>query len=233
MSVISMFRKEALRNQYKSQEFGQSVIKQPDIINKAILTLTLIVLVGFIAMHFITLITKQTYDLTISAENYQPLVMPKAVVIGEQLITNGTKVAKHQRLARISIIDKEQKNDEHYLRASRDGYYFQSQTDSNIIPAYQPIGYLLKNIKQNDFSFWLQKKPASPVKIGESVTITIDEQTITGRISMVVGSFIKKRGLKISIKLDNNQHLSLLTPQAQAQVTLSKQPKTISQLFGY
>ena len=234
MAVINMFRKEALRNQYKSQEFGHSVIKQPGVINKSIATLAIIVLAGFIAMQFITLVTKQTYRLNISAENYHPLVMSQAVVINEQLTAGGTLVNKNQPLARLTIIDEiTPSNKSQMLTAARTGIYFQSQTDSTIIPAYQPIGYLLKNTGQNDFSFWLQKKPVSPVKVGETVSLLLDEQTITGRISMVIGSFIEGRGQKISIKLDNSMHLSLLVPEAQIRILLSKQPKTIKQLLGY
>ncbi|PAJ75944.1 hypothetical protein CJF42_02670 [Pseudoalteromonas sp. NBT06-2] len=232
MSVINMFRKEALRHQYKSQEFGHSVIKQPGIISKSIIGLCLIMLIGVICVQFITLTTNHTYNLQIAAENYQPLVMSKAVVITEQLVVEGENVNKNQPVANLNIIDDLGKlNNSHYLRASISGYYFQPQTDSTIIPAFKPIGYILKHTALNDFSFWLQQKPKNPVKVGDIVTLIIDEQLIEGRISMILGAFNERRGQKISVRLDNTNHLSLLSPKSKLKILLKQQPKTIAQLL--
>ena len=232
MSVINMFRKEALRHQYKSQEFGQSVIKQPSIISNAIISLCVIMLIGVIAVQFVTLTTNHAYSIKISAENYQPLVMSKAVVIDKQQVNEGQKVNKNQTLANLSIItDVDQSKQTHYLKAPSLGYYFKSTTDSTIIPAFEPIGYLLKNSPSNDFSFWLQENPKSPVKAGELVTLMLNEKTITARIATIVGVFVEGRGQKISLRLDNNSFLSLLSPNAKLKILLTQQPKTLTQLL--
>jgi hypothetical protein len=238
MSVINMFRKEALRHQYKSQEFGHSVIKQPEIINKAIILLCVILLVIFISVQFITLTTNQSYQLNSSAENYQPLVMSQAIVINEQLINSGSLVNKNQPLVNITVIDTlinndddEQRNKHQYLTASKAGYYFHSSLNTTITPAYQPIGYLLKNNVENDYIFWLTERPKKEVGAGDLVEIKFNQKTLKGKVSMVFGEYIKNKGVKISIKLNDGQYLSLLSPQSTPKLLLKKQPKSIMQLL--
>lgn len=232
-----MFRKEALRQQYKNQEYGHSVIKQPGFINKAIIFLCTIILIAFIGLQFITLATNQTYQLTTSVENYQPLVVSQAVVINEQLVKNGVVVKKNQPLVSISPInsvsesgERAHKNDQ-YLRAENSGYYFHSQVDINVIPAYQPIGYLLKNSSDNEFVFWLHDKLQNKLKVGDLAEITLNSQVLHGKISMIFGEYVADEGIRIAIKLDDDQYLSLLSPQSPLQLLLKKQPKSIMQLL--
>lgn len=232
MSIINMFRKEALRHQYRSQEFGHSVIKQPSIINKSILGLCITIIVSVFAIQFVTLSTSHTYDIVLGADNYYPLVMSKAVVLSKQLVPEGTLVSKNQPLANINIISDLKKVDKHqYLRAARTGIYFQSQEDSSIIPAYHAIGYLLDISSSDDFSFWLQEEPRKPISVGQSVTIIINDQSVEGRISMIVGSFIDGKGQKILVKFTSTRHLSLLSPASSLKIMLNAQPKTIAQLL--
>ena len=237
MSVINMFRKEALRQQYKNQEFGHSVIKQPTIINQAIVFLCIVMLIAFIGIQFITLATNQTYQLTTSVENYQPLVVSQAVVVNEQLVKDGIMVKKNQPLVSISRINSANKNDNklhqssHYLSATKAGYYFHSQVNKSVIPAYQPIGYLLKNNADNEFVFWLHDKPKGEVNVGDTVEIAFNSQTLHGKVSMIFGEYIVDEGIKIAIKLGDDRYLSLLSPQSTPQLLLKKQPKSIVQLL--
>ncbi len=232
MSIINMFRKEALRHQYKSQEFGHSVIKQPSIINKSILGLCITILLFIFFIQFMTLSTSHTYNAMLGADNYSPLVMSEAVVISQQLVNEGTLVSKGQPLANINIINEQQQTGEHqYLTATKAGIYFQSQANSTIIPAYQAIGYLLDSSTADDFSLWLQQKPRRPVKVGQSISIIINDKTIEGRISMIVGSFIVGKGQKILVTFTSSQRLSLLSPASNLKVMFNEQPATIAQLL--
>mgnify|MGYP000748625966 CR=1 FL=1 len=237
MSVINMFRKEALRQQYKSQEYGHSVIKQPDIINKAIVLLCVIMLIAFIGIQFVTLATNQTNQLTSSIENYQPLVLSQAVVVNEQLVKDGVMVNKNQPLVSISRINSASKSDNRqyqspqYLSAAKAGYYFHPQVNKNVIPAYQPIGYLLKNNADNEFVFWLRDKLKKKVNVGDFVEITLNSQVLHGKISMIFGEYVDGEGIRIAIKLDDDQYLSLLSPQSRPTLLLKKQPQSIVQLL--
>lgn len=55
-----MFRKEALRNQYKSSDIGKSLIKQPKIINNSISALIAIFVFSFLVINVLTLSTKRS-----------------------------------------------------------------------------------------------------------------------------------------------------------------------------
>ncbi|MBL4941336.1 MAG: hypothetical protein JKY81_06675 [Colwellia sp.] len=237
MSVINMFRKEALRQQYKNQEYGHSVIKQPAIINKSIIFLCIILLIAFISIQFISLTTNQSYQLNSSAENYFPLVISQAVVVNEQLVKNGTMVNKNQPLVSISHIsstgksDNQQYQNPQYLSATNTGYYFHAQVNQSVIPAYQPVGYLLKNNDDNEFVFWLRDRPKKEVKVGNTVEIILNSQKLQGRVSMIFGEYIVGEGIRIAIKLENAQYLALLSPQSSPKLLLVKQPKNIMQLL--
>ncbi|MGS0825369.1 hypothetical protein ACVBIO_06110 [Shewanella sp. 0m-8] len=232
MSIINMFRKEALRHQYRSQEFGHSVIKQPSIISKSIMGLCITIIVCVITIQFVTLSTSHTYDVVLGADNYSPLVMSEAVVISQQLASEGALVAKGQPLVNINIINEQEQTGEHqYLRATKAGIYFQSQADSTIIPAYQAIGYLLDTSSSDDFSLWLQQEPRKPVSIGQSINIIINDKSIEGRISMIVGSFIPGKGQKILVTFISSRYFPLLSPTSSLKIMLNEQPATIAQLL--
>jgi len=227
-----MFRKEALKHQYKSQNFGHSVIRQPSFINKAIFFLFVIIFISIISLQFITISTQQSYPIKISSENYLPIVFSNSIVINKQLISDGIQVNKNQPLINIRIIndiDKHKKNQ--LLTAPRAGLYFHSNIDSNIIPPYQPIGFLLEYNLANEFIFWLKEKPENDINVGDNVKIQYVKNTISGRISMIFGEYVKNKGLKISIKLKDKQLLSLLSPQSSPTLSLSKQPKKFAQLL--
>ncbi|WDD99387.1 hypothetical protein [Thalassomonas actiniarum] len=223
MSVIKRF----------SEQTNQDACKQTSIIGKSILALCFIAFIAAVGIQFITLTPKQDYKVQISIENYQPMMMQEKVVINEQLITQGTQVDKDQAVAKLGIVDLgEQQSESHYLRAEKAGYYFQSPAGSKIIPAHQPIGYLLNNNSSDEYLFWLQEHPKNPLKAGADVTIKLGEQSITGRISMIFGPFTKDKGQKISIRLNEARDLSLMSPGSKLILSVKEHPKTLAQLLS-
>ena len=189
-------------------------------------------LVGIIAIQFVQLTTKHAYSINISEENYQPIVMSKAIVIIKQLIDDGAKVKKNQPVVHIRFIqDNGDASPTQHMMASANGVYFHSQVDSPIIKPYQPIGYLLKYNLQTDYLFWLTEQPNKPVKVGSLVILMIENREIKGRVSTVIGSHIEGKGQKISIKFDNNNSLHLLSPLVSLKVILAKQSKTVVELL--
>lgn len=234
MSVINMFRKEALRHQYKSQEFGHSVIKQPSIISNAIIGLCAFMLVGVIGVQFVTLTTNQAYDIQLSSENYQPQVMSKTLVIEKHMVKEGAKVNRDQVLAKLVTVGEgnQAHNQEVYLRATGEGYYFHANTDSNVIRAFEPIGYLLKDAQPDGFAFWLKEKPKSPVMVGGEVILEFDGKQIKGQIAMVIGVFSHQRGQKVLVHFKDKRHISLLSPNTHLKMVLQQQPRTIAELLG-
>lgn len=231
MSVINMFRKEALRHQYKTQEFGHSVIKQPSIINQAIWVLCFVILIIVIFIKFITLTSTQSFNLSIAVDNYLPLVTPSPSIIKEQLVNETEQVDRNQSIYLLSNINETQPK-QYYLRAPSSGLFFHLNTDSNISSPYKPIGFILKNNSNNEFSFWLKDKPKKAILVGDQVKVTIGEKKLEGKISMMLGNFTNQKGKKIFIKFKNSRDLSSLSPKAEMQLSLKQQPKSIAQLLN-
>ena len=78
---------------------------------------------------------------------------------------------------------------------------------------------------------WLRDKPKNEIKVGELVEITLNRQALHGKISMIFGEYVADEGIRIAIKLDDDQYLSLLSPQSRPKLLLYKQPKSIVQLL--
>ena len=102
MSIVNMFRKEALRNQYKSSDIGKSLIKQPKIINNSISALIAIFVFSFLVINVLTLSTKRSLDAKVSSEHYTPLIYNEVVVINKHFAIDGESVKKNQQLLTIS-----------------------------------------------------------------------------------------------------------------------------------
>ncbi|WDE12168.1 hypothetical protein [Thalassomonas haliotis] len=216
-----------------TQQTNQGAFTQTSIIGKSIVALCCIVLIAAVSIQFITLSPKQNYKVQVSIENYQPMMMQEKVVINEQLITQGAQVNKDQPVAKLDIIELSgQQSESYYLRAQQAGYYFQSPAGSKIIPAHQPIGYLLNNSPSDEYLFWLQEHPKNPLRAGADVTLMLGEQSITGRISMIFGPFTKDKGQKISIRLNKARDLSFMSPGSKLTLSVKEHPKTIAQLLS-
>ena len=233
MSVVNMFRKEALRHQYKSQEYGHSVIKQPLIITKAIAFVAIVLVISVIFFQFVTFSTKHAYVLTNSAENYQPIVISEPSIISSQLVSDGARVNKNQPVISVDIIDKSVTDFKSLvLKAPESGHYFHAETDSQITTAYQPIGYVLKNKADRVYFFWLAEQPKKRLRVGQQVDVKIKNHSKSGRISTVIGPIIDGRGQKIAVKFDDFSGVEFLSPLVPIKMTLQQQPKSLSELLG-
>lgn len=85
MSYQKLFRKEALRHQYKSQEFGESVIQQPLLLDKALLLMAIAVclLMGLVVVY--PFVSTERLSLEAHESNYFPIVSPTPVVVERHL----------------------------------------------------------------------------------------------------------------------------------------------------
>ena len=101
MSIVSMFRKEALKHQYKSQEFGEAVIQQPSVLNQGILLLLFIALCFTIAIVVIPLATAKGYEVRSHDSNFQPVVLPKDVIVEDFAIYDGAQVTPNSIIGQV------------------------------------------------------------------------------------------------------------------------------------
>jgi hypothetical protein len=94
-----MFRKEALRNQYKSSEIGRSLIKQPSIINQSILLLIALLLFGLFILTTLNFSTNKSIKVKVSPENYTPIIYNEVTIINNHYAIDGANVKKKPSLA--------------------------------------------------------------------------------------------------------------------------------------
>jgi hypothetical protein len=225
-----MFRKEALRNQYKSSDIGRSLIKQPHIINNAILILIIVFIVSFFIVNTLTFSTNKNHKITVSSEHYTPLIYSQVVVINKHHTIDGEHVKKSQALISISTLSgvNDLKND--LIRSPSDGFFFHAKIEKNILKPFEPLGYLLTISDGGELSFWLETNKNTHVKVNDRVKLIVNSQVINGVITIVIGNKSNIQEQKIYIKLESANY-GLLSPTADIEIMLTQQPKKVINLI--
>ena len=92
MSYLKLYRKEALKHQYKSQEFGEAIVQQPQSVSHGILLLAFCLVLLGLAVLIVPLATSVSYPVRSHESNFQPIVFPYPVVVDEFRVFDGTEV---------------------------------------------------------------------------------------------------------------------------------------------
>lgn len=225
MSVTNMPQRSAHSSQYSSENMDHNMDQMMKV-RRVLFAVPMILLFALVFLTIKTYITEQNNQIKMSADNYQPLVISQPARVTKQLLPPGGKVVKNQPLLSLEVLYEQTKSAVINFNSPEAGYFFHAKTNNNVVKAYQPIGYLLKNSDANEFSFLIKNKPANMGSIGDQVKITVDDKTIFGKVSMVIGSFSKQEWQKIFIKFNNEQYLSLLSPDAKMSLELVEEQLT-------
>lgn len=220
MSATNIPQRSAHRSQYSPNQNTDQMVK----VRRVLFAVPAILLFTLIFLLINTYISKQNNQIKISADNYHPLVISQPAKITKQLLPAGEKALKNQPLLSLEVQYEQTKSATISLNAPESGYFFHAKSNNSVINAYQPLGYVLKKSDANEFSFLIKNKPNNMGSIGDQVQITIDEKIIFGKVSMVIGSFSKQEWQKIFIKFNNEQYLSLLSPDAEMTLELVQEP---------
>ncbi|AQP99737.1 hypothetical protein B0W48_07985 [Pseudoalteromonas aliena] len=230
MSIVNMFRKEALRNQYKSSDIGKSLIKQPKIINNSIAALIAIFVFSFLVINVLTFSTKSSLDAKVSPEHYTPLIYNEVVVINKHFAIDGERVRKNQQLLTISKFDSNSKLEKEVIRSPSDGLFFHSLIEKNIIQPFEPLGYLLSTSSENELSFWISSNENMSINVNDHVTLIVNNDELKGIVTMVVGSNKNNKEQKVHLKLEANNY-SKLSPTADIKILLTQQSEKVLNLI--
>ena len=76
MSALNMFRKEALKQRYKSQEYGEAIVTAPEAIDKAIWVILFFIAFLFLAVLITPISTIRYIAITPHETNFKPIVFP-------------------------------------------------------------------------------------------------------------------------------------------------------------
>ncbi|MCF7520092.1 MULTISPECIES: hypothetical protein [Pseudoalteromonas] len=230
MSIVNMFRKEALRNQYKSSDIGKSLIKQPKVINNSILFLIFIFIAFFLLIKIISIPSSKSLAVKISAENYTPLIYSEVAIIKSYLSKNGGHVRKDQPLISISKLNNKSSLESDVIRSPSDGFFFHSKIDKNITQPYKPLGYLLTPPADGELSFWISNTNKINLNVNDKATLHINDEKITATVTMVINGISSEKEQKIHLRIKENE-IQKLSPNAEIKIVLNKQDEKIINLI--
>ena len=213
MSVITMFRKEALRNQYKSSDIGGSVINNPPVLSTFIYILLGIFFVGLISVNSFSFSVNKYLEIKSSAENYTPLVYDKVMSVNDFYVKNGEAVSRDEALVSISILDNESTFDgvkSKVIRSPVDGFFFHTKIDENVLKPFEPLGYVLNTTGDDELSFWVSDKGDVDIKANDKVKLIIGGEVVEGSVTIVVGNNSLVDDKKLYIKIHKKHYGCLL-----------------------
>ncbi|ATG79117.1 MULTISPECIES: hypothetical protein [Pseudoalteromonas] len=230
MSIVNMFRKEALRNQYKSSDIGKSLIKQPKIINNSIFILIAIFLFSFFIINILTFSTSKNLSVKVSPENYTPIIYNEVIIINKHLATSGESVKKDQKILSISKLNNESELNTDFIRSPIDGFFFHSETENNITKPFEPLGYILNTPLDNELSFWILKNEKTNININDKVKIIANEDILNGIVTMIIGNKSNDKEKKVYLKLETRNYTQL-SPSADIKILLTQQSEKVINLI--
>lgn len=231
MANISLFRKESIRHQFRSQEFGEAVIEQPKLLDRAIAYLGGCILLMGLAASAIPLTSGRAVTLQPAMENYSPVVMSRPAVVERHLLHNGSPVVTDQPVARVRVFSESgDPNVTMLVRSPENGIYFPEQEQGSITSSYKPIAYVLRVKQDNQYSFW-QEGYHKSIRSGHLIRLVIDRAELGGRITSV--SSLHNNGMqKINVELSEISDKAKLSPQAEVSLYDMKEKQNIFELLG-
>lgn len=229
MSQFKLFRQEALKNQYKSAEFGESVISQPDWLHSWFGWLVLLVLLSLALAAVVPMNSQQQVRLTLLHSHFQPLVSADPVVVEQHLVAAGALVDVGQPVAQLRRLTAAQPEGLLFnLLAVSRGEYFPEAAVGSTLPALQPVGRVLRPETTSDFQFALAEQ-IDQLRVGQIIELTFGAQRLSGQLISISPHQQQSRvvGIRLSSGLDRSQ----LAPGSEFILQLHLQRKNIFSLL--
>jgi hypothetical protein len=229
MSQFKLFRQEALKNQYKSAEFGESVISQPDWLHVWFGWLLVLVILSLTLAAIVPIQSQQQVRLTLLHSHFQPLVSADPVVVEQHLVTSGTLVDVGQPVAQLRRLTSAQPEGQLFslLSASR-GEYFAEAAVGSTLPALQPVGRILRPETTSVFQFALAQH-VDQLRVGQVVTLAFGTERLSGQLISI--SPHQNESRVVGVRLDQDLDRSQLAPGSEFVLQLRLQRKNIFSLL--
>jgi len=221
MSYQKLFRKEALRHQYKSQEFGESVIQQPLLLDKALLIMVIAVCLLMSLAVVYPFVSTERLSLEAHESNYFPIVSPTPVVVERHLHPDGSRINREQVITQVRTFDGVSRREQvDLMSASETGVYFSVINAGTSAQPFQPIAKILRTNEDHLFFFTLTGAKAEQLKPGQWVKLTAGHHQASGKVHSVIGPFQQGR-INIGIQLQSAYDVGVLHPSAAVRLELS------------
>lgn len=221
MSYLKLFRKEALRHQYKSQEFGESVIQQPLLLDKALVAILIAICLLISLAVFYPFVSTDRLSLEAHESNYFPIVSPGPVVVEQHLYPDGSRINREQIVTQVRYFDAESRRERVELLSSSDsGFYFATVNAGAATQGFQTIAKVLRINEAHLFFFILSNAKAEQLKPGQLVELKTGKHRASGKLHSVIGPFQQGK-INIGIQFEQPYDLGVLHPSAAIHLQLS------------
>ncbi|MGP9802697.1 hypothetical protein [Rheinheimera sp. NSM] len=221
MSYLKLFRKEALRQQYKSQEFGGSVIQQPLMLDKALLAMVIAVCLLISLAVVYPFVSTERLSLAAHESNYFPIVSPTPVVVERHLHPDGSRINREQVITQVRTFEAASRREQVTLiSSSESGVYFSVINSGTTAQAFQTIAKVLRINDDHLFFFTLSGAKAEQLKPGQLVQLSAGRHQARGKVHSVIGPFQQGR-VNIGIQLEPAYDVGILHPSAAVRLELS------------
>lgn len=218
MSHLKLYRKEALKKQYKSKEFGEAIIEQPEMIDNSILFLIASVCV-LVVLVFVTPVEASKHFVTQHHKsNYFPVVMPQTTLVDKHLVADGTEVSTSTSVAQIRFFNHATQGEVQQITAGHAGTYFSIATAGDTTKEYQAIGRILLPSQYHEYSFWIEDEQVSA---NQKVQLEHAGQSMTGTITSVSAKYHSGQRL-IVVQLQPPYEKNLLNPNHTLRIRVLK-----------
>ncbi|MDF3125398.1 hypothetical protein [Rheinheimera sp. 1928-s] len=221
MSYLKLFRKEALRHQYQTQEFGKSVIQQSHMLDKSIVIMFIAFgLLIFFALVF-PFVSREQLNLEAHESNYFPIVSPVPVVVERHLNMDGSRINREQVIVQVRSFDsKSQLEQVDLLKSSESGTYFAMVNSGSTALAFQTIAKVLRINDDHLFFFSLTGTKPNQIQPGQVVNLRAGSLWARGKVHSVIGPFQQGR-INVGIQLQLPYEPSVLHPSADVRLELN------------
>lgn len=155
----------------------------------------------------------QSYTIRMSKENYAPVIFPFSSGRIEMRTKDGAVVDKGDKCVSLTLHYKDQIQDV-FVAADLQGQIFYTFTDSGVFNYGEALAYIIAPSETGEIFFWVQDEKNPNIQLGMKVTLSANNQSINGVVSIIFGDYIKNRGQKIGIRLRKDLNIAFLIPHS-------------------
>jgi|GEM_PF-5981315 len=241
MANTRLFRQEALKHQFKSQDYGEALVQMPASIEKSLAVLLLVLCLSVFTALVMPVSVSSVYSGQASVGNFVPVVSSLPVIVEQHLSNESHQVATGQKLAQVRIPNRGDAVQESVqITAPSPGIYFPLASPGQTLQPLVPIAKLLRQPKAHHY--WLTVNTSNELIKGSAISlnrgnysatgvlvdvkkhISIDESTLNPANASVTKSIL--------VKVTPPYSLTLFAPGQVIQLHMQTTQRNIFKLLG-
>lgn len=179
MSNTKLFRQEALKHQFKSQDYGEALVQMPSSIEKSLGLLIVVILISLFVAMVIPVSVSHVFDGKASVANYIPVVSNHPVVIEQHLQAELSQITRTQKVVQVRIPNRGDEDPETVMiKSPTNGVYFPLVSPGQTLSPLTPIARVL--IQNQSHHYLLDITTDSQLVVGSQVKVSSGSQVAQG-----------------------------------------------------